>query len=181
MMMTFDQFASQQKAAMDSFFALANTAFQGAEKLVELNVRASKALLDDAATHAQAVLSSKDMQSLLAVQASAIQPSAEKAMAYSRHVYEISTGTTAEFTKAAEAQTEDMRAKFADFVDTAVKNAPAGSDAAMTFVKNAFTSASATSEAMQHAMKQATAQAHGAMTSMAEQATAVAKPAAKKR
>ena len=47
-------------------------------------------------------------------------------------MYDIATSTQAEFTKVAEAQLSDANAKFVAMIDTAAKNAPAGSETAVT-------------------------------------------------
>ena len=66
--------------------------------------------------------------------------------AYAQHVQAILTGSTAEFTKAveaktAEAQMSELQKSFAGMVDGALKNAPAGSEQAVTLVKSAMTAA----------------------------------------
>lgn len=88
---------------------------------------AAKAALNDLANQAQAALSVKDAQELLALQASLFQPLAEKAAAYSRHLYEIASGTGAEFSKAFEGQAADAQKQFVQLIDNAAQNAPAGS------------------------------------------------------
>ena len=122
-MLTADQIVAAQKANMETLFGLTQKAFSGVEKLVELNVQASKAALSESAEQAQAMLSVKDAQELMALQASMMQPLAEKAMAYSRHLYDIANGTAGEFSKAAEAQAADAQKKFMDVVDNAAKTA----------------------------------------------------------
>jgi hypothetical protein len=62
-------------------------------------------------------VSVKDAQELLALQASLFQPLAEKAAAYSRHLYDIASGTSAEFSKAFEGQAADAQKQFAQLVD----------------------------------------------------------------
>ena len=106
-MLTAEQILAAHKANVETLFGLTTKAFEGVEKLVELNVTASKAALTEAAGTAQAVLSVKDAQELLALQASLFQPLAEKTAAYSRHLYDIASGTGAEFGKAFEAQATD--------------------------------------------------------------------------
>ena len=68
--------------------------------------------MGEAAETAKAALSVKDAQELLALQAGLLQPAAEKAAAYSRHVYDIAAATNAEVTKVAEAQLADAQKKF---------------------------------------------------------------------
>ena len=101
-MLTPEQLVASQKANMETLYGLTSKAFEGMEKLVELNLQATKAALNESAQHTQAMLSVKDAQELLALQASLFQPLAEKAAAYSRHLYDIASGTSTEFTKAFE-------------------------------------------------------------------------------
>ena len=89
-MATPEDFITAQKAQVETLFGLTAKAFESVEKIIELNVTASKAALAESADHAKAVLSAKDAQELLALQASLFQPLAEKATAYSRHLYDLS-------------------------------------------------------------------------------------------
>ena len=84
---TADQFVAAQKASLETLFGLTSKAFEGVEKLVELNLQVAKTTLAEVAQTAQASLSVKDAQELLALQAGLLQPAAEKAAAYSRHLY----------------------------------------------------------------------------------------------
>jgi len=95
-MMTVEQIVNVQKSNVETLFGLTGTAFEGIEKLVELNLQVAKSAMADAAANAKAVLSVKDAQELLALQSSLLQPAAEKAAAYSRYVYEIAASTGAE-------------------------------------------------------------------------------------
>ena len=109
MALTADQILAAQKANLETLFGLTTKAFEGVEKLVELNVTASKAALSEAASTTQAMLSVKDAQELLALQASLFQPLAEKTAAYSRHLYDIAQGTGAEFGKAFESKAAEAQ------------------------------------------------------------------------
>ena len=103
-MLTAEQVLGSQKATVETLFGLTNKAFAGVEKLVELNLTASKAALGEAADTTQSLLAVKDVQELLALQAALFQPLAEKTAAYSRHLYDIASSTGAEFGKAFEGQ-----------------------------------------------------------------------------
>ena len=166
-----------QKANLEALYELTNKAFEGVEKLVELNLQATKAALSESATHTRAVLSVKDAQELIALQAGLFQPLAEKAASYSRHLYEIATGTSAEFTKAVEAQSAEAQRNFATLVDTASQNAPAGSENAVAAMKNAVSVASNAFESVQKAVKQASEAAEANFTAAAESASEAAKSA----
>jgi phasin family protein len=181
-MLTADQVVAAQKANIETLFGLTQKAFEGVEKLVELNVQATKAALAESANHTQAVLSVKDAQELLTLQAGLMQPLAEKTAAYSRHLYDIASGTSAEFTKAAEAQAADTQSKFMAVVDNATKNAPAGSETAVAVMKSAVSAASNAMESVQKAVKQATEMAEANFNTVAASAVNAAKTTtAKKR
>ena len=174
---TAEQFTAAQKANLETLFGLTGKAFEGVEKLVELNLQVAKASMAEAAETAQAALSVKDAQELLALQAGLLQPAAEKAAAYSRHLYDIMAGANAEVTKAAEAGMADSQKKVLALVDNAVKNAPAGTESAVALVKSAVAAANNAYESVHKAAKQAADVAESnfqAMTSSAVKASQAA-------
>ena len=150
-----DQIIATQKANLETLFGLTSKAFEGIEKLVELNVTAAKAAMTEAQGTAQALMSAKDAQELLSLQASMLQPLAEKTAAYSRHLYDIAQGTSAEFSKAIEAKASEAQQSFVGLVDSAAKNAPAGSEPAIAMMKGAVAAANNAFESVQKAVKQA--------------------------
>ena len=155
-MLTVEQVMASHKASIETLFGLTNKAFEGVEKIVELNLTASKAALSEVAGHTQSMLSVKDAQELLALQSGLFQPLAEKTAAYSRHLYDIASGTSGEFTKAFEAQAAAAQKQFANLVDSAASNAPAGSEQAVAMMKGAVQAANNAFESVQKAVKQAT-------------------------
>lgn len=180
-MMTVEQVLASHKANVETLFGLTTKAFEGVEKIVELNLTASKAALSEANAHTQSLLSVKDAQELLALQSGLFQPLAEKTAAYSRHLYDIATATSAEFSKAAEVQAADAQKKFAGLVDNAAKNAPAGSESLVAMMKSSVAAANNALESVQKAVKQATEVAEANYNAVAATATSATKQAAKKR
>ena len=174
-MLTAEQVIASHKANVETLFGLTSKAFEGVEKLVELNVQASKAALAESANHTQSLLGVKDAQELLALQAGLFQPLAEKTAAYSRHLYDITSGTGAEFAKAAEAQGTEAQAKFMAVIDNATKNAPAGSETAVAVMKSAVSAANNAMESVQKAVKQATEMAEANFNTVAATAVNAAK------
>ena len=177
MSLTAEQILASHKANIETLFGLTTKAFEGVEKLVELNVTASRAALSEAAQHTQAVLGVKDAQELLALQAGLFQPLAEKTAAYSRHLYDIASGTGAEFGKALESQTTDAQKAFTTLVDSAAKHAPAGSDTAVAVMKSAVAAANNAFESVQKAVKQASDVAEANFNAVASTAADAAKSA----
>jgi phasin family protein len=180
-MLTVEQVVASHKANIETLFGLTNKAFEGVEKIVELNLTASKAALSEVAGHTQSMLSVKDAQELMALQSGLFQPLAEKTAAYSRHLYDIATSTTAEFSKAAESQAADAQKKFVGLVDSAAKNAPAGSESVVAIMKSSVAAANNALESVQKAVKQATEVAEANFNAVAATATSATKQATKKR
>jgi len=180
-MLTAEQIVAAQKANIETLFGLTQKAFEGVEKLVELNLQATKAALAESANSTQALLSVKDAQELLALQTSLLQPMAEKTVAYSRHLYDIASGTGAEFTKAAEANAVDAQKKILAVVDNASKNAPAGSETAVAVIKSAVSAANNAMESVQKAVKQATEMAEANFNTVTATAVNATKTAAAKK
>jgi phasin family protein len=177
--LTPEQIVAANKANIETLFGLTNKAFEGVEKLVELNLQVAKTALGEAAENTQALLAVKDAQELLALQTSLLQPSAEKAAAYSRHLYDIATATGAEVTKTAETQFSELQSKFMSAVDSAVKNAPAGTENAVTLVKSAITAANNAYESVHKAAKQAADIAEANFTAVTNTAVKASQAAVK--
>lgn len=186
-LLTPEQIAATHKANLETLFGLTNKAFEGVEKLVELNLQVVKQSLAEGQANAQQVLGVKDAQELLTLQAGLTQPVAEKVLSYGRHLYEIASATQAEFAKVAEAQYEEQNKKVQALVENVAKNAPAGSETAVAILKSAITAANTTYETVHKATKQAVEIAESnfnaattAATKAAQQAAAQASRAAKK-
>ncbi|TKC81719.1 phasin family protein [Trinickia terrae] len=183
-LLTPEQFSAATKANLETLFGLTNKAFEGVEKLAELNLQVVKSTLAESQENAQRALSAKDAQEFLALQANVVQPLAEKALAYGRHLYEIASATQAEFARVAEAQYEEQNRKVQALVENVSKNAPAGSETAVAVMKSAITAANTTYETVQKATKQAIEIAESnfsaattAATKAAEQASRASKKA----
>jgi phasin family protein len=180
-MLTVEQIMASHKANVETLLGLTSKAFEGVEKIVELNLTASKAALAETSEHAKALLSVKDAQELIALQSAMLQPLAEKSAAYSRHLYDIASGSSAQFSKAFEGQAAEAQQKFMELVDSTAKNAPAGSESAVAVMRSAVTAANTALESVQKAVKQATEVAESNFNAVAASASDVAKPVAKKR
>jgi phasin family protein len=150
------QFAEANKAGIEAMLTIANTVFASAERLAALNLNTARTMLEDGVANTKALMAAKDMQELASMQATIAQPSVEKAVAYSRSVYEIATQTQSELAKVSEAQMAEMKSAMANILDQSLKNAPAGSDAAVAAVKSAMAVASAAYDNMTKAAKQVT-------------------------
>ena len=69
----------------------------------------AKAAIADTQSQAHAAMNVKDVQELMALQAGYLQPLSEKAVAFSRHVYEIASTTSKEFGEAVEGKAAEAQ------------------------------------------------------------------------
>ena len=150
-----DQFLATQKSNLDAFAGLTEKAFASFEKVVELNMAASRALLGESRSNLQALMDVKDAQALIALQTSLVQPLNEKSASYSRHLYEIVSGAGADITQTLEATTAESQKAVTSLLETSLKNAPAGSEAAVAVIKSAITVGTNAVETAQKSAKQA--------------------------
>ncbi|MES2535190.1 MAG: TIGR01841 family phasin [Pseudomonadota bacterium] len=154
-----EQFSAATKTHFESqlalITALSTKAFESVEKIIDLNINVAKASLEESTANAQQLLSAKDAQEFFSLSAAQAQPNAEKALSYGRHLANITSGVQSEFTKAAESQFAETNRKIVELVDEVSKNAPAGSEQAIAFVKSAIGNSSAGYEQFTKTTKQA--------------------------
>jgi phasin family protein len=177
------QFAEIQKSQVDAMNALGHALFNTTEKLVNLNLTATRALLQESADTMQSLLGAKDIQEFVSLSSGLTQPAIEKAVSYSRNVYGIASGAGAEVTKIVEAQIAESNRKLTEMVEFATKNAPAGSEPALSMFKSAAAASNTAFDTFSKAAKQATDWAESNFTAAANAtvtAAAAANDAAKK-
>jgi phasin family protein len=177
-----EQFSNATKANLESQFALLSSltakTFEGVEKLVDLNITTARNTLEESSNVARQLLSAKDPQEFFSVTASQAQPTAEKALSYSRQLASIATGTGAEFSKAAEGQIVEANRKVISLVDEVSKNAPAGSESFVAAVKTAISNANAGYEQFSKTTKQAVEAIETNLNATVNQFSATARKAA---
>lgn len=178
------QFSAASKANFEAQLALitelSSKAFEGVEKIIDLNLSMAKASLDGSNAAMKQLIYAKDPQELLALTAAQAQPAAEKALAYGRQLTSIASGVQAEFTKAAETQFSDTGRKILELVEEVTKNTPAGSEQALAFIKSAIGNANAGYEQLSKTTKQAVETLESNLnTSVNQTVNQFAQPAAK--
>lgn len=169
-----EQFVATQQANMDVLKGLTTQSFTSFEKMVELNMAASKALLGESFAHAQAMLAVKDAKELMDLQAGLLQPLTEKSVAYTRHVQAITSEAGEELSSALQARVVDVQAVVSQLVETVAKNAPAGTESAVDAMKNALTTSKTAMESAQATAKKALEMAEKNFNVATEQAVATA-------
>lgn len=146
---------ANQKASLDNFLAIQNTFFSGFEKLVDLNLKVIKASMDEVAQKSQQAVEVKDPQEALSFTSALVQPNAEKALAYSKHVYDIVSGVQADLSKLTEDQLSQGQQQISEAIDQLAKNAPTGSEGAVALLKSSLATANSAYDSVAKAARQA--------------------------
>lgn len=159
MFTTADPLSTAAKASIDAQLTamseLANKALHSISELTELNIATAKATLDHASSATQQILAAKDAQEVFQLTSSQAQPSADKVLAYSRHLAGIATKAQAELTKTTEARVADTSREVNKLLNKLSESAPAGSEQAIALLQTSVANANAAYEQLLKASKHA--------------------------
>ena len=153
------------EAGLESSVAAVNTVFAGVESLTALNLKTVRASFDDGVAFVKAVAAVKDPRQLAALQLGLLTPSVEKGIAYARAVGDIGSKVKAELTAQYEAEVASLLGEANGALETLFKNAPAGSEAAVSAVKGALAQANAAYADATQKVKAVAAQAQAQLDS----------------
>jgi len=171
-----DQLATLSRSQLEATLRFAELTSEAIEKLADLQFRVARTAFTDGVKTAKQLGAVKDASELAGLTGSWSQPAWEKVQAYAKGVYEVATATQTEFTSLLEKQLEELNRNVVGVLDGALKNAPAGSEGAVTAVKSVIQSASAVYESLLKTTKQMAAVAE----SNAQAATAAVVPPRRK-
>jgi len=175
MYVTPEQIQAAGKANVETLLSVAAMQFAAIEKLASLNANAVRTAFEDSISNTRALFGAKDVQEFVSLQSTLATPAIEKAIAYSKSVYEVATETNAELSKVAEKRVADWNENFTALLDKAVKNAPAGSDVAVAAVKSMIAAANSAYDNMSKVAKQATEIAEANVAAATETVKGLAK------
>lgn len=168
--MTPEQFAAANKAGIETLVTLANSAVARAERLAALNLNTTRAVLEDGVAGAKTLMAVKNPQDLNEVQAALVQPIVDKAVAYSRSVYEIVAEGQQELVKLFETQIAELNKTVAAALDQASKSAPAGTEGVFSAIKSAIAANNSAYENVSKTVKQLTETAESKLTEVTTKA-----------
>lgn len=180
MYQTPEQLIAMNKANIESAMRFAGVAIEGAERMIDLQMKAAKTAFADGIESAKALAAVKDFQQFAALKDTLAQPSMEKATAYAKSVYDLTSETQAEFSKLIEAQVADFNKEVVTTLDKMVKSAPAGSEVGVAAVKSAIAAVNSAYDNLSKVGKQFAQATQSNLEAAASQATATVKKASKK-
>jgi phasin family protein len=129
---------------------------------------AAKASLHETSEKFKALMSVKDAQDMVNMNKNMATPNAEKALSYSRAIYEIASQTSGEVQRLIDAQIADANRRLAETLDEFAKTAPAGSESVIAMMKSSLNAANSAYETANKAARQVVEMAERNMTAAAE-------------
>ncbi|MCI3953966.1 MAG: granule-associated-like protein [Burkholderiales bacterium] len=174
-----EQLIALNKANMEAAARFAGVAIQGAERIVDLQLKAAKEAFADSIENAKALASVKDPQQFATLKENFAQPRLDKATAYAKSFYDVAAATQAEFGKLVEAQVAEFNRQVVAALDRMVKNAPAGSELGIAAVKSAIAAANSTYDNLSKVAKQMTEATQANLEAVAKHTTNGSKKAKK--
>jgi phasin family protein len=133
-----DPFVALNQANLEIAVKFAGVAMEGAERLLDLQLKAAKVAFADTVEGAKALAAVKDLQQLAALKDNVAQPTMEKATAYARGVYDVAATTQAQLNSIIEEQIAEFNKQIVTTLDKMVKTAPAGSELGIAATKSAI-------------------------------------------
>ena len=169
-----EKFAALNKANTETALSFANIALNSAARMMDLQLVVAKAMVADSTKNAQIISQVKDAQGLMALQSELVQPSVEKAVEYSRSVYEIATQTQGQIGQILEERASEFSQEVVAAMEQAVKAAPAGvgAGAAVAAMKSAVSAATSAYDTMSRTAKQVADLAEANVTAITSKAVA---------
>ena len=154
---TQEDLVSANLEALEHARSLSLTALDALESLSALTLNVARENWVCAATHTKAVLESKTPQEAASVAMQSTQPTAERVLAYTRQIYEISHGAAQEIGKTMQSQMEKHRRVAKEAAEKIAKSSPYGSDASLAALRHADLVASQALENITNAIENAKA------------------------
>ena len=174
-----EQLVALNKANLEVAMKFAGVAIHGAERILDLQLKAAKTAFADGVENAKAIAAVKDVKELAALKDELAQPAIEKATAYAKGVYDVTTATQAEFGKLIEEQVAEFNKQVVATLDKMVKTAPAGSEVGIAALKSGIAAANSAYDNLSKVGKQFAEATQSNIEAVAKQAVNGAKKAKK--
>ena len=149
-----EQLTTWSKTNLDTAVRFAGIALDGAERLLEVQLKAAKTVFADGVQQAKALAEVKDPQEFAQLKNTLVQPNLENATAYVKEVYDVATATQSEISKLVEEQVAEFNKQVVTGLDRLVKLAPAGSEVAVAAVKSTISAINSTYDNLSKSAKQ---------------------------
>jgi len=175
-----EEFAAANKNAVDTALRFAQLALTSTERLMKLQMETVRTALEENAKTVKAVAEIKDVKELTTMGNKLAEKLVERATTYSREVYEVASEAQSQLSKLTEETLAGYKESITSNIETALKSAPAGADAAVKAFKTSMAVAADAVETITKAAQQVTSITEANLKAAADTAAQNVKAAAKK-
>jgi phasin family protein len=138
-----ERFVALQRRSLESSQAIAMASVAGFERLIQLNVQAARASVEESVQKGMSLLGSRDVKLLTETLSESPQPAGDRFNGYGMHVFEIARETNAEifavFVKQFSESTRDAAAS----IEAPAKESPVGFEGMGTLFRSAVSATNA--------------------------------------
>ncbi|HUL41501.1 MAG TPA: phasin family protein [Burkholderiales bacterium] len=142
------------KNSLENVLRFTKITMESAERLVKLQLEAAKQAVEENAKNAKSLSELKDLGEVMALRAKLAESGVEKALNFSRSVYEVASQTQAELTKLFEESLSAYTKDLVNVIEKTTKSAPGGSDLALAALKSTIAATQAAVDGMTKAAKE---------------------------
>lgn len=147
------EYSTLGQAQFDKAVRLSSIVLTSAERLATLQLDLARKMLADQAQAFKTLADIKDPKGLVEFQSSLAQPTLDQAFSVARNVYDAAVATQNELSAFIEEQVVENNKALISSLDRLAKNAPAGSDIAVTALKTLVNQSSAAFESVSKTAK----------------------------
>ncbi|OWY38687.1 phasin [Xenophilus sp. AP218F] len=158
MFTTPQEFSALGQSQFDKAVRLSSIVLSGAERIASLQLDLSRKLLADNAQAFKALTEVKDVKALGELQSNLTQPTLDQAFSVARNVYDAALATQNELSAFVEEQIAENNKTLLTNLDRLSKNAPAGSDVAVSALKTLLNTSNAAFESVSKTAKKVSAE-----------------------
>ncbi len=161
-----EQFSAWNKANVDGALDFARLSLHTTERLLALNLEASRAVLADVTKSAQG-FEAKDFQDVGALRNRVAEAGWNKVSAYSKAAYDVLSNAQAEMAAAWEQRVAEFHHQSAAAIEKAAKSAPAGTEPFIALLKSGLAASASAFDTATKATRQFTNYAESSMKAAA--------------
>ena len=164
------------EAALD----FAQVSMESAERMMRLQLEAARTFVEEQAAIARDLADAKDAEAMMALRAPLAEKAVDRALGYSRNVYEVASQAQQRLGKLVEQRFAAYQQEMVTAMENMLKAAPGGSESAVAAVKSTLAATQAAIDTMSKAAQQATELAESNMKTVTQAAAHALKGAKKK-
>ena len=169
------QIPAFNKEAVEAALSFAQLSMASAERLMRLQLDAAKTFVAEQTESARALAEAKNPESMMALRTRLTEQAVERAVGFSRNVYEVATETQQQFAKLVEERMAASQQQISGAMENLFKAAPGGSNAAIDAVRSTMAATQSAMEGMTKAAKQAAELAEANVKAVTDAATSAMK------